>query len=143
MRDFDPTPEDMEPSMYFRKQAVAFVRIPVLAPQPPGLKWQGKQVLALSFKRILDIVLAATMLFVLMPVMVVIAAAVAMDGGPVIYRHRRIGRDGKAFDCLKFQEWRAVATRYEKTARSSWAFSVSRHSLLDQAPIGVALQRYF
>jgi exopolysaccharide production protein ExoY len=38
-----------------------------------------------------------------MPVMVVIAAAVAMDGGPVIYRHRRIGRDGKAFDCLKFR----------------------------------------
>lgn len=89
--------------MSFRKQAVAFVRIPALAPQPQELKWEGKQVLALSFKRILDIVLAATMLFVLMPMMVVIAAAIAMDGGPVIYRHRRIGRDGKAFDCLKFR----------------------------------------
>ena len=28
---------------------------------------------------------------------------VSLDGGPVFYRHKRIGRDGKPFGCLKFR----------------------------------------
>lgn len=95
--------------MSFRKQTVELARIPVLAPQTQELKRaqelkrEALQALALSFKRILDIALAAAMLLVLMPVMIVIATAIALDGGPVIYRHRRIGQNGKTFDCLKFR----------------------------------------
>jgi lipopolysaccharide/colanic/teichoic acid biosynthesis glycosyltransferase len=35
--------------------------------------------------------------------MVVIALLLRKEGGPVIYRHRRIGREGKTFECLKFR----------------------------------------
>jgi lipopolysaccharide/colanic/teichoic acid biosynthesis glycosyltransferase len=35
--------------------------------------------------------------------MLVIVLLLRKDGGPVIYRHWRIGRDGRSFQCLKFR----------------------------------------
>ena len=58
---------------------------------------------SLHLKRALDIVLATTLLLLLMPLMAAISAAVAMDGGPIIHGHRRVGRNGKEFSCLKFR----------------------------------------
>ncbi len=46
---------------------------------------------------------SASMLFLLLPLLAALALVVAMDGGPVLFRHRRIGRDGVPFDCLKFR----------------------------------------
>jgi lipopolysaccharide/colanic/teichoic acid biosynthesis glycosyltransferase len=54
-------------------------------------------------KRALDVVGAALLLVLFAPVMAVIALLVARDGGPVFYAHRRVGRDGVGFDCLKFR----------------------------------------
>ncbi len=31
------------------------------------------------------------------------AVLLRCEGGPIIFRHRRVGRDGKPFDCLKFR----------------------------------------
>jgi undecaprenyl-phosphate galactose phosphotransferase len=57
----------------------------------------------LLVKRIVDVVLATTALALLSPVLVLILVAVALDGGPAIFGHRRIGRFGRTFNCLKFR----------------------------------------
>jgi exopolysaccharide biosynthesis polyprenyl glycosylphosphotransferase len=55
-------------------------------------------------KRLLDIVLSATMLFLLLPVLVLVAAGIYLyDRGPVVYRQRRVGRDNKEFFIWKFR----------------------------------------
>lgn len=54
-------------------------------------------------KRTMDAVLACIALLLLTPLMIVTAILVAADGGAVFYRHRRIGRNGVPFQCLKFR----------------------------------------
>jgi exopolysaccharide production protein ExoY len=55
-------------------------------------------------KRVLDVALSAGALVFLSPGLVLIAAILfAIDGGPVIYRHDRVGRNGRMFGCLKFR----------------------------------------
>ncbi|TXN65617.1 sugar transferase, partial [Methylobacterium sp. WL18] len=55
-------------------------------------------------KRGLDIGVAATALFLLLPLMLLIAVLVwAGDRKAPIFRHMRLGRDGRSFGCLKFR----------------------------------------
>ncbi|MBV8844202.1 MAG: sugar transferase [Bryobacterales bacterium] len=55
-------------------------------------------------KRGFDIAAAGLSLLLLLPLFCVIALAVKLsDRGPIIYRHRRIGRNGRRFYCLKFR----------------------------------------
>ncbi len=55
-------------------------------------------------KRALDIVAAATGLVVLSPVLTACALAVKMSSpGPVLFRHRRVGRFKRLFDLVKFR----------------------------------------
>jgi exopolysaccharide biosynthesis polyprenyl glycosylphosphotransferase len=55
-------------------------------------------------KRMLDIVLSSLALFVLSPIMLVIAIAVRLGSpGPIFYRAARIGRKGRTFCCFKFR----------------------------------------
>lgn len=62
------------------------------------------------FKRILDFVLALAALVVLSPVILAIAAAVAIDDGfPVFFGHRRQARGGRTFRCWKFRTMRRNA----------------------------------
>ncbi len=57
-----------------------------------------------SLKHTLDRVMAASALLVLAPVMLLVAIAVRMASpGPVLFRQRRVGRDGRVFDVLKFR----------------------------------------
>lgn len=67
----------------------------------------GKSPLSRPFgqllKRTVDLVGAIVALLLLAPVMLVIAALLLLDGGPVFYRHRRVGWEGRPFDCLKFR----------------------------------------
>ncbi len=54
--------------------------------------------------RILDIVIAAVALVVLSPVLLVAAVAIRLgSGGPVLYRQRRVGKDGREFELLKLR----------------------------------------
>ena len=56
-----------------------------------------------AVKRGLDVVVSVTALILLVPVMLLIAAAIRLDSrGPVIYRQARVGRDG-VFEILKFR----------------------------------------
>ncbi|MNL12895.1 Undecaprenyl phosphate N,N'-diacetylbacillosamine 1-phosphate transferase [compost metagenome] len=54
--------------------------------------------------RALDVVIALAALLMLAPLLLVIAALVFLsDGGSPIFRHARVGRDGRIFGCLKFR----------------------------------------
>lgn len=55
-------------------------------------------------KRLFDIVASACLLVLLSPLFLFIAAAIKLeDAGPVTYSHRRVGKDGILFSCLKFR----------------------------------------
>jgi lipopolysaccharide/colanic/teichoic acid biosynthesis glycosyltransferase len=54
--------------------------------------------------RALDILIAAIALAVFSPVLVVAATAIKLGSrGPVIYRQRRVGKDGREFELLKLR----------------------------------------
>ena len=54
--------------------------------------------------------LALLIIVFFLPVMAMVAAAVALqDGGPVIFAHKRLGRNGKPFLCYKFRSMRVDA----------------------------------
>ncbi len=64
----------------------------------------------LFIKRLLDICLSLIALGVTSPVMLVTAILIKRyDGGPVLYRQRRLTRNGKEFDILKFRSMRVDA----------------------------------
>ena len=55
-------------------------------------------------KRALDLLFAVPALVLASPVLAIVALAIKLDSpGPVIYRSRRIGRDGVEFDLLKLR----------------------------------------
>ena len=62
-------------------------------------------------KHALDRTFAAALLVALAPLMVAIAIAVRLSSpGPVFFRQRRVGRDGREFDLLKFRTMREPTT---------------------------------
>jgi exopolysaccharide production protein ExoY len=93
-----------------------------------GLDWAAK--------RGLDIAVAATALLLLLPLLLLIAALVyAGDRKAPIFRHMRLGRDGRRFGCLKFRsmvvDGEAVLAAYLRAnpqARAEWEAS---HKLSD------------
>lgn len=54
-------------------------------------------------KRVLDVVGAIVLILLGLPLMLLIALLVKLDGGPAIFRHRRVGARGRPFPCLKFR----------------------------------------
>jgi len=57
-----------------------------------------------ALKRVTDFFIAATALVFLLPVMLPLAIAIRLsDGGPALFKQKRIGRDGKEFRCFKFR----------------------------------------
>lgn len=76
--------------------------VPIMRIRTPpldGISW--------ALKRVVDVVVSATSLLVLAPLMGLIALAVRLEGGPgVIFRQARVGRDGRLFECLKFRSMR-------------------------------------
>lgn len=79
-------------------------------------------------KLVFDKVFAISALIIVLPVMVGIAAVLWITNGrPILFRHTRIGKDGKAFQCLKFRtmvtdaEARLQALlRDDPVARQQW-----------------------
>lgn len=61
-------------------------------------KWSSR-----ILKRIFDLAGSITIIIALSPILLYISRKVKKDGGPAIYGHERIGKDGKPFKCLKFR----------------------------------------
>jgi exopolysaccharide biosynthesis polyprenyl glycosylphosphotransferase len=69
-----------------------------------GLHLTDPRGLPFTVKHALDRVIAGTLLVLLSPLMLSLALAVRLSSpGPILFRQRRVGRDGKPFDCLKFR----------------------------------------
>ncbi|WP_194793306.1 sugar transferase [Raineyella fluvialis] len=63
-------------------------------------------------KRGFDVVVAATALVILSPVLLIVALAIKLDdGGPVLYRQERIGLGGRTFTIHKFRSMGVDADR--------------------------------
>jgi Undecaprenyl-phosphate galactose phosphotransferase WbaP len=81
----------------------------------------------MGVKLVLDCAIAGTALLLLLPLLLVIAAFVRADGGPALFGHVRIGRDGGRFRCLKFRTMCVDADRVlkellanDKQAAAEW-----------------------
>jgi lipopolysaccharide/colanic/teichoic acid biosynthesis glycosyltransferase len=67
---------------------------------------------SVHLRRAIDVGASLVLLAILLPVMMAIAVAIRLsDGGPTVFAHRRIGRGGKPFDCLKFRTMHSGADR--------------------------------
>ena len=99
-------------------------------------------------KRVFDIVGTLILAIVFSPLMLVIWLLMPRNGGSVIYKHRRIGKDGKAFECLKFrtmvpnaEEVLQQLLQSDPQAKAEW---VSDHKLRNDpriTPVGRFLRR--
>lgn len=73
--------------------------IGILTTDPPVLSRTANMM-----KRGLDLIVSATALVVLSPVLVLVAFAVKLDSrGPVLFRQRRVGKRGRPFQMAKFR----------------------------------------
>lgn len=89
-------------------------------------------------KYLFDRLVAFIGLFFLWPVLLVVAVLVKvkMPGGPVLFVQKRVGKDGKLFDCHKFRTM-SVAT----SNGSGWSsVSVAGDSRI--TPLGAKLRHY-
>jgi lipopolysaccharide/colanic/teichoic acid biosynthesis glycosyltransferase len=97
----------------------------------------------------MDVTIVLLALLFLLPLMVVIALAiVAQDGGPIFFAHRRIGRDGRPFYCLKFRSMAVDAESRlgallasDPIAREQWARDHKLRSDPRVTPLGAFLRR--
>ena len=72
--------------------------------------WQpGTPILRMA-KRAFDVIGASVLLLLLLPLLIVLAILIRLESpGNVLFAHRRLGRDGSHFDCLKFRSMRPDA----------------------------------
>jgi len=69
-----------------------------------GLQATNPRSWQFTLKHAMDRVVAAAMLLLLGPLLLGLAIAVRVSSpGPILFRQRRVGRDGRAFDLLKFR----------------------------------------
>ncbi len=73
-----------------------------------------------TVKHVLDRAGAALLLLALSPVMLTLMAAVRLSSpGPILFRQRRIGRDGREFEIFKFRSMRMAAPADEAPAEAA------------------------
>lgn len=102
-----------------------------------------EQPLGRAVKLAFDIVAAAILAVLLSPAFIVIFLAVVRDGGSALYRHTRIGRNGRPFTCLKFRTMTPDADRLLKdylaanpAAAAEWAKSFKLRDDPRVTPVG-------
>ena len=100
-------------------------------------------------KRFFDFTLASVSILVLSPVLVMVALALLIvSGGPIFFRHRRIGKGGKSFFCLKFRTMRTDADgmlsrllQNDASAREEWESTRKLRSDPRVTRFGAALRK--
>ena len=148
----------------------------IVAPPVHGLAYKGRQVIVnsnqtafirlpdearlsmtiyRSLKQGTDFILATLLLILLSPLLLAIYLIVRSDGGPGMYKHKRIGHNGREFNCLKFRtmhkdsdntlqdflarcpEAKSEWTRFRKLKndpRVTFIGNILRRSSLDEIP---------
>jgi exopolysaccharide biosynthesis polyprenyl glycosylphosphotransferase len=88
-------------------EQLAVVEIDGVRPRSgfPGARWWQ-----IAVKRAIDIVVSSVLLAILLPLLVLAAAAIGLTSrGPILFLQRRIGREGTPFGMLKFRSMRRDA----------------------------------
>ena len=95
-------------------EQIHMLHLPILKNQryKPSVEYQ-------IIKRTMDIVASGLALIVLSPVFLITAIAVKSDGGPAFYRQKRMTKDGKVFEILKFRSMRVDAEKYSGAVLSA------------------------
>jgi lipopolysaccharide/colanic/teichoic acid biosynthesis glycosyltransferase len=99
--------------------------------------------------RTLDVSIALAVILFALPLLLIIAMAVATQGpGGIVFAHQRIGKDGKPFKCLKFRSMvRDAEARLkdlldnDPEARAEWARDHKLRKDPRITPIGDFLRR--
>lgn len=94
-----PKPQDMTRGRPMGGSGVMAEAEIVPFPARPSIHYPSASVM----KRCVDLVGGILLLLALLPVMLILALLVKRDGGPILFRHKRIGANGKSFYCLKFR----------------------------------------
>jgi lipopolysaccharide/colanic/teichoic acid biosynthesis glycosyltransferase len=123
--------------------------VPAVVSQQQSSSTVAGRVRVFDGEYVIHATLAIVILLFLIPVVVVIAMAVWMqDGGPVIFAHRRLGRDGKTFSCYKFRSMRvdaearlAEVLAADPAARAEWARDHKLRNDPRVTPLGDVLRR--
>jgi lipopolysaccharide/colanic/teichoic acid biosynthesis glycosyltransferase len=99
-------------------------------------------------KRSFDVVVGTLLMVALLPVLVLLVVVVMSDGGPAVFGHVRVGRNGKKFRCLKFRSMVVNADQVLKTlieddpqARAEWERSFKLKNDVRVTRIGRFLRR--
>lgn len=82
---------------------IGHVAEPARTPYTPHVVVPPKPLWARVGKRIVDTLGAIVLAIVFAPLIVAVILILSRDGQPVIYRHRRVGKHGQSFSCLKFR----------------------------------------
>jgi len=98
---------------------------------------------------VINATVAIVILVFCAPLLVLVALSIFVyDGGPVLFAHRRIGRDGRTFRCLKFRSMAADAeARLERllatdtAARREWQADHKLRSDPRITPVGGFLRK--
>jgi exopolysaccharide biosynthesis polyprenyl glycosylphosphotransferase len=121
----------LDPSLsgidFRRVQALPIAHEPLLYVSSPSLS-----PLQVGFKRAFDVAVASALLIVFVPVLAAIAVAIKLtDRGPVLFRQKRVGRNGVEFEILKFRsmcvdaEARLAALRAAQNERAGPLFKLT------------------
>lgn len=71
---------------------------------PKASRPSAKKPVGMTYKRALDIVIALSGIILLAPLLTLcVMLTIVASPGPVLFRHRRVGFDGRLFECLKFR----------------------------------------
>ncbi len=83
----------------YRASAEDFGGIPMINLRDPALNDYQRLV-----KRLFDLVVGAFLTLLALPLMVLVALAIVVDSpGPIIFRQKRVGENGRLFDMFKFR----------------------------------------
>lgn len=74
-------------------------------------QYQEMPVETRALKRLVDIVISGVALIVLSPIMLIVTILVKSDGGPAFYKQKRLTKDNKVFEILKFRSMRVDAEK--------------------------------
>lgn len=96
----------------------------------------------------IDVVSAALLILFLMPVLLAIAVAVRLDGGPALFAHTRLGKGGQRFPCLKFRSMRTDSAAIlqhvlatDPAAAVEWAATQKLRNDPRVTPVGAFLRK--
>ena len=94
-----------------------------------------------ALNRALDVAIAGTGLAITSPLLAAAAIAVKLgDGGPVLFRQTRVGKDGVDFDVLKL---RTMVVGAESIGAGYAVVLAGQLGLLAAAAAGVPVARYY